>query len=144
MSIRKRIQERKERVKKTKVDEGLTKEEQEAMIKNYQTQLEALDSAYTAEQRRQQLIMRAKLENRKNRMVKVKQLKQEMEKKPANDFQSRLGKAFASALKKQMVAVENDYEGDDSELLQRLRDWKDHRSDYETVNFIKKAQHIGL
>lgn len=40
MSIRKRIQERKERVKKNKVDEGLTKEEQEAMIKNYQTQLE--------------------------------------------------------------------------------------------------------
>lgn len=36
----------------------MTAEEQERMIKNYQNQLEQLDSAYVAEQRRQQLLMK--------------------------------------------------------------------------------------
>lgn len=126
------------------MDEGLTKEEQEAMIKNYQTQLEMLDSAYTAEQRRQQLIMRAKLENRKNRMIKVQQLKKEMDKKPLEPFTNKLTKAFAHALKNQMVSTDNDYADDDSELLQRLRDWKQHRGEYEARNFISKAAGVGL
>ena len=50
--------------------------------------------------------MRAKLENRKNRMVKVQQLKKEMDKKPLEPFQSKLSKAFANALKKQMVSTD--------------------------------------
>jgi hypothetical protein len=103
-----------------------------------------LDSAYTAEQRRQQLIMRAKLENRKNRMIKVQQLKKEMDKKPLEPFTSKLSKAFAHALKNQMVSTDNDYADDDSELLQRLRDWKQHRGEYEARNFISKAAGVGL
>ena len=81
MSLLKRIQERKDRLKKIAADEkGLTKEEQEVMLKNYQEQLAQLDSAYTAEQRRQLLIMRTQQENRKKRLVKVQILKQELEK----------------------------------------------------------------
>jgi len=35
----------------------MTKEEQEAMVKNYEEQLAQLDSAYISEQRRQQIMM---------------------------------------------------------------------------------------
>jgi len=40
--------------------DGLSKEEQEKLLKNYSNQLEALDSAYIVEQRRQQIMMRQK------------------------------------------------------------------------------------
>jgi len=47
-----RIQERKDKLKKANIVEGMTKEEQERMLKNYEGQLQQLDSAYIAEQRR--------------------------------------------------------------------------------------------
>jgi hypothetical protein len=59
------------RLKKNAVQQGMTQEEQDAMLKNYQEQLSQLDSAYAAEQRRQQLIMKTKQENRKKRLIKV-------------------------------------------------------------------------
>jgi len=46
------MQERREKLRKANVVEGMSKEEQEAMLKNYQEQLSQLDSAYSAEQRR--------------------------------------------------------------------------------------------
>lgn len=49
MSILKRMQERKDKLKKASIVEGMSKEEQEAMLKNYEEQLSHLDSAYTAE-----------------------------------------------------------------------------------------------
>jgi hypothetical protein len=57
-SILKRIRERQEKYRKNQKVDGMTAEEQERMIKNYQNQLEQLDSAYVAEQRRQQLLMK--------------------------------------------------------------------------------------
>lgn len=53
LSITKRMQERREKLKKAHAVEGMSKEEQEAMLRNYQDQLDQLDSAYVAEQRRQ-------------------------------------------------------------------------------------------
>lgn len=53
----------------------MTQQEQDALLRNYQEQLSQLDSAYVAEQRRQQLIMKTKQDNRKQRLVKVQQLK---------------------------------------------------------------------
>lgn len=52
LSITRRMQERREKLRKANVVEGMSKEEQEAMLKNYQEQLSQLDSAYSAEQRR--------------------------------------------------------------------------------------------
>ena len=60
LSITRRMQERREKLKKAQVVKGMSKEEQEMMLRNYQEQLDQLDSAYAAEQRRQQLIMRTK------------------------------------------------------------------------------------
>jgi hypothetical protein len=57
-SILKRIRERQEKYRKNQKVDGMTAEEQERMIKNYENQLEQLDSAYVAEQRRQQLLMK--------------------------------------------------------------------------------------
>lgn len=48
-SLLARIQERKEKLKKANIVEGMTKEEQERMLKNYEGQLQQLDSAYIAE-----------------------------------------------------------------------------------------------
>lgn len=57
-SILKRIRERQDKYRKNQKVDGMTAEEQERMIKNYENQLEQLDSAYVAEQRRQQLLMK--------------------------------------------------------------------------------------
>jgi len=54
-NLKKRIEERKERLAKTSQMQGLSKEEQEKLLKNYFEQLELLDTAYSAEQRRQHL-----------------------------------------------------------------------------------------
>ena len=43
------MQERKEKLRKANVVEGMSKEEQDAMLKNYQEQLSQLDGAYAAE-----------------------------------------------------------------------------------------------
>ena len=40
------------RLKKSAVQQGMTQAEQDAMLRNYQEQLNQLDSAYAAEQRR--------------------------------------------------------------------------------------------
>ena len=55
--------------------EGMTKQEQEELLRQYPEQIAQLDSAYAAEQRRQQLLMKAKQDNRKKRLLKVQQLK---------------------------------------------------------------------
>lgn len=51
-NLRARIQERQEKIKQTNKDEGLTQEQQEALLKNLSKQLESLDSAYSVEQQR--------------------------------------------------------------------------------------------
>lgn len=61
-ALRNRLNERKERLKARPAMEGLSKEEQDAMMKNYQMQLETLDNAYLAEKRRQDLLMQQKRE----------------------------------------------------------------------------------
>ena len=48
--LRARIEERQEKIKQGNKDEGLTAEQQEALLKNLSKQLESLDSAYVVEQ----------------------------------------------------------------------------------------------
>ena len=82
LSIVKMIAERKTRLRRSLIEQGMTNEQQEAMMRNYKEALASLDSAYVSEQRRQLLIMKGKMENRQNRIgKKVKLLKQELEKK---------------------------------------------------------------
>ena len=48
--LRARIEERQQKIKEGNKDEGLTAEQQEALLKNLSKQLESLDSAYIVEQ----------------------------------------------------------------------------------------------
>lgn len=56
--LRERIEKQQEKIKQSNKDEGLTQEQQEALLKNLKAQLESLDSAYNVEQQRQQLMMK--------------------------------------------------------------------------------------
>lgn len=110
----------------------MTQQEQDALLRNYQEQLSQLDSAYVAEQRRQQLIMKTKQDNRKQRLVKVQQLKKELTKQ---EPQPKKPSTFAQALKKKLFNVTHE-RADDSELYQRLKAWDLHKGDYEQRKFI--------
>lgn len=140
LAIRKRLVERSDRLKKNNAVAGMTQEEQEAMLKNYQEQLNQLDSAYVAEQRRQQLMMKNKIEMRQKRLVKVQQLKQELDKKDQPQQTSKVTNAFAAALRKKLFQMDAEmHQDDDSELLRRLRNWDTHKHDYQLLEFAKKA-----
>jgi hypothetical protein len=52
-------------------------------MNNYKNQLEMLDSAYAAEQRRQMLAMKQKADQRRHRTQKAKELKEKLEKERA-------------------------------------------------------------
>jgi hypothetical protein len=146
LAIRKRMSERTDRLRKNNAVAGMTQEEQEAMLKNYQEQLTQLDSAYVAEQRRQQLIMKSKMEMRQKRLVKVQQLKTELDKQNEQPQKtSKVTNAFAAALRKKLFQMDAEmHRDDDSELLKRLRDWDSHKHDYQLQEFAKKAQNAGM
>ena len=75
--LRARIEERQQKIKQGNKDEGLTQEQKEALLSNLSKQLESLDSAYIVEQQRQQLLMKQRMSNRKDRMLKAKKLKEQ-------------------------------------------------------------------
>lgn len=134
LAISKRIRERQDKLKKNNKVDGMTAEEQEKMLKNYENQLEQLDSAYVAEQRRQQLLMKSKMEMRQKRIIKVQQLKNELEKKESQGGPqpSKITNAFAAALRKKLFKMDAEmHKDDESELLKRLRDWDEHKHDYQ-------------
>ena len=81
--LRARIEERQEKIKQGNKDEGLTAEQQEALLKNLSKQLESLDSAYIVEQQRQQLIMKQKMMARKDKMEKAQKLKEQLDRQEA-------------------------------------------------------------
>lgn len=91
--------------------------------------------------------MKQKIDMRQKRLTKVQQLKQELEKQneaPAQG-QSKMALAFQFALRKQMFKMENEaHANDNSELLKRLRDWNDHKHDYQIKNFTEQAGFAGM
>lgn len=73
-SLQKKIEERKDKLKKQNEVQGMTKEEQDVMLKNLEFQLESLDNAYFNEQRRQELVLKQRMEQRKAKQEKMKVL----------------------------------------------------------------------
>jgi len=147
LAIRKRIGERQDKLKKNSAIAGMTQEEQEKMIKNYESQLQQLDSAYVAEQRRQQLIMKQKMDMRQKRLVKVQQLKMELERQDEDQptKASKVTNTFAAALRHKLFNYESEvHQDDNSELLKRLREWNEHKHDYQIAAFQKKASQAGM
>lgn len=126
-----RLAERKERAKNRPKIEGLSKEEQEALMNNYKNQLEMLDSAYAAEQRRQMLAMKQKADQRRLRTQKAKELKEKLEKEREKKQQGN-AKAGLAGLFKRRATLHLDKQAENSELMRRLRAWKLAKKEYET------------
>lgn len=103
----------------------MSKEEQEELLKNYPEQLAHLDSAYAAEQRRQQLLMKAKQDNRKKRLIKVQQLKSAIEKQPVSNVptQNKLSQGLKSLFKRSLVTKEF-FVDENNELVKRMKAWR--------------------
>ena len=126
LSIVKMIAERKTRLRRSLIEQGMTNEQQEAMMRNYKEALASLDSAYVSEQRRQLLIMKGKMENRQNRIgKKVKLLKQELEKKVEQP--QILSQQLTSTFRQKLIWLGDQRKDDDSELLRCLRNWNPHK-----------------
>ena len=53
----------------------MTQEQQEALLKNLESQLKSLDSAYNVEQQRQILLMKQKLALRKEKVDRAQKLR---------------------------------------------------------------------
>lgn len=71
------------------------------------------------------------MEMRQKRLVKVQQLKHELEKSTEGVQQpSSFQRQLKEALKKKLFGRADEHPEDDSELLQRLRDWDEHKHDY--------------
>lgn len=122
-ALRARIEERQEKIKQGNKDEGLTHEQQEALLKNLQKQLESLDSAYGLEQQRQNLMMKQKLALRKEKMDKARSLKEKLERQEAIQAAKDMKKKLGSLFKRQGTLLLQET-NDNSELMKRLRAWK--------------------
>lgn len=83
---------------------------------------------------------------RQKRLVKVQQLKQELEK--STDAQPKVNtmNRFAQALRKKLFSMDagEKHVDDNSELLKRLKEWDDHKNDYQLLQFQRKAAQAGL
>lgn len=71
-------------------------------------------------------------------------MKTELEKKEAPQT-SKVTNAFALALRNKLFKMDGEMHTDDnSELLKRLRDWNEHKHDYQLELFHKKAAQAGM
>lgn len=139
-NLRARIEERQDKLKNSNKDEGMTAEQQEALLKNLNKQLASLDSAYSVEQQRQRLFMKQKLAIRKEKMEKARALKDKLERQDAiqaaKDMKKKLGSIF-----KRQGTINLQESNDNSELMRRLRSWKiNQKKASETAYQAKLAQ----
>jgi len=140
-----RLAERKERAKNRPKIEGLSKEEQEALMNSYKSQLEMLDSAYAAEQRRQMLAMKQKADQRRIRSQKAKELKEKLEKERAKKLgSSGNAKSGLTGLFQRRATLHMDKEAENSELMRRLRAWKLKKKEYEQEQHRKRIAETNV
>ena len=87
--------------------------------------------------------MKTKQENRKQRLVKVQQLKKELDKQQEPQ-PTKVASAFALALRKKIFQMQDESRNnDDSELYRRLKDWNLHKRDYEQHKLAIQANQAG-
>lgn len=139
LSLKNRIEERKQRLKETAAMQGLSKEEQEALLRNYHEQLKQLDSAYLVEQRRQRLFMYQQKEMRRRRAEKMAAIQEKL-----NEEKSKKGLGvhgikgnMKRALKKQTTLILSDGVHND-ELLRKLRAWKLNKKEFRNQKFMDR------
>lgn len=86
--------ERKERLKMRPRDEGLTDEQKAALLNDYKSQLEQLDSAFDAERARQRLFMSQKARAREQGLQKKRDAKAKAEAEASKNAAAGLKKLF--------------------------------------------------
>ncbi len=86
--------------------------------------------------------MIGKMENRQKRVDKrLHHLKLELKKK--NEQPKILTQQLLSLFRKKLIKQDDDFKDDDSELLYRLREWNQHKKDYEMLKFENQAREAG-
>lgn len=138
-SVREKLKERKDRLKKGGMGVGLTKEEQQQLLNRYKNQLEQLDSAYIAEQKRQALMMKQRQEMKHQRQQKLLAMQEKYQQEKKQEARGNLRAGLKNILGNKGGIF--DSEGiilDTSELLRRLREWQDMKSQYDKQAYLSK------
>jgi len=137
-NLRARIEERQEKLKAGNKDEEMSKEQQAALLNNLSKQLESLESAYTVEQQRQQLLMKQKLNQRKEKMEKARKLKAQLDRSEAAAASKDMKQKLQGLFKRQGTIMMSEV-NDNSELMRRLRSWKLSKKNAEEAEFERKV-----
>jgi len=112
-------------------------------MNNYRNQLEMLDSAYAAEQRRQMLAMKQKADQRRIRAQKQKELKEKLEKERAKKGLGNAQKSLAGLFTRK-ATIYLDKEAENSELMKRLRSWKLKKKEYADMKFRQRVAETNV
>ena len=103
------------------------------MIEQYGLQLQALESVFEEEKRRQIALMKKKQQQRQVKQEKQNALKAKVEEQEIDQIKNQLGATFGTDFFKEgenTAAHGNGIEEDD-ELLIRLKEWRDKRAHYK-------------
>lgn len=147
LSLKNRIEERKQRLSKTSQMQGLSKEQQEAMLRNYHEQLKQLDSAYLVEQRRQRLMMYQQKELRRRRAEKLAAIQERLDaeqQKKSLGVHGIKGNVKRALGRQKTIIVGTGIQND--ELLRKLRAWKLNKKEFQNQKFMEKlgTSHVDL
>jgi hypothetical protein len=117
----------------------MTQEQQEALLKNLESQLKSLDSAYNVESQRQMLLMKQKLALRKEKVERAQKLRDQLKAQEEKEATAAIKKKLGGLFKKQgTINLDKDI-NDNSELMKRLRAWKIAKRSNEEKLYAEKV-----
>ena len=117
----------------------MTQEQQEALLKNLESQLKSLDSAYNVESQRQMLLMKQKLALRKEKVERAQKLRDQLKAQEEKEATAAIKKKLGGLFKKQgTINLDKDM-NDNSELMKRLRAWKIAKRTNEEKAYAEKV-----
>lgn len=138
-NIRQKLADRKARLKKHGLGEGLSKEEQDKILARFKNQYEQLESAYEEERQRQAIVLRRKQELRRQKLEKIKKMKEMLDKKETAKLQQNMNKELIGILRGATMGITQD-----SELMKMLKKWVEGREKYHEIEQKKKMMNTQL
>eukprot|EP00347_Sterkiella_histriomuscorum_P018896 403343756 len=136
LSVKTKLQERKKKLSEQNI-QGMSHADQKKMLNIYNLQLQALESVFEEEKRRQIIMMQKKQQVRQAKVEKLKDLREKMEEQELDAIKNELGTTFGGAFFKPGQNATDSNNGDD-ELLQRLKEWRDRRKEFKQEEEEKK------
>lgn len=125
VSIRNRINQNKEALrKKAELFKGV---DQREILKNVQQNAESIEQVILQEKLEQYLKLKQKMDLRKKQVKRVKQAKEEAEK---TALTNEVGGSLGKLLKRRGTIILDSMNEDDSELLKKLKAWKQRKKEY--------------